>query len=265
MRSAYLGAFLLLALVLGALLAPWLSPYDPIRPDYRATYAPPGAGHLLGTDNLGRDVWTRALWGGRASLTIAVSGTLLALALGGLLGTFAAGLGGWLERLLTRLFDALLAFPGLLLVLLLVAGLGGGVTPTLLALGVAGSPLYFRLTRAYTRSLLKADYVGAALALGARLPRLLLRHVVPNFLGPLLVQAASTAALFLIVEASLSYLGLGVELPTPSWGNVLQDARSFLTRQPWAALGPGLFLALATLSFQLLADALQARLDKRAS
>ena len=219
------GAVLLALLVLASLLAPWLSPFDPVKPDYRATYAPPGAGHLLGTDNLGRDVWTRALYGGRTSLVIALSGTVLALALGGALGTAAAGVGGVLERLLTRLFDALLAFPGFLLVLLLVAGFGGGVVPTLLALGLAGSPLYFRLTRAYTRSLLKREYVDAAQALGARRPRLLLHHVVPNFLGPILVQAASTAALFLIVEASLSYLGLGVQLPIPSWGNVLQDAR----------------------------------------
>lgn len=261
----HLGAALFALIVLGSLLAPWLSPFDPIRPDYRATYAPPGLGHLLGTDNLGRDVWARSLYGGRTSLTIALAGTALALLAGGLLGTFAAGLGGVLERALTRLFDALLAFPGFLLVLLAVVILGGGVWQTLLALGVAGSPLYFRLSRAYTRSLLKAEYVGAATALGARRPRLLLRHVVPNFLGPLLVQAASTAALFLIVEASLSYLGLGVQLPTPSWGNVLQDARSFLTRQPWAAVGPGLFLAAAALSLQLMADALQRRLDRRSS
>lgn len=260
-----IGASLLALLVAASLLAPWLSPFDPLKPDYRATYAPPSTGHLFGTDNLGRDVWTRALYGGRTSLVIALSGTALALAVGAVLGTAAAGVGGVLERVLTRLFDALLAFPGFLLVLLLVAGLGGGVLPTLLALGVAGSPLYFRLARAYTRSLQGREYVKAAQALGAGRFRVLVYHVVPNFLGPVLVQAASTAALFLIVEASLSYLGLGVQLPTPSWGNVLQDARAFLTRQPWAALGPGIFLAAAALSFQLLADALQQRLDVRSS
>lgn len=260
-----LGLLLFGALLGSSLFAPLLTPFDPVKPDYRATYAPPGAGHLLGTDNLGRDVWARSLYGGRASLAIALAGTLIAAGLGSSLGVLAAGFGGALEPVLTRAFDALLAFPGFLLVLLLVVALGGGALPTLLSLGVAGAPLYFRLARAYTRTLLQTDFVGAARALGAGRGRLLLRHVAPNFLGPLAVQAASSAALFLIVEASLSYLGLGVQLPTPSWGNVLQDARAFLGRQPWAALGPGLFLLLATLSFQLLSDALQRRLDRRSS
>jgi ABC-type dipeptide/oligopeptide/nickel transport system permease subunit len=134
---------------------------------------------------------------------------------------------------------------------------------TVLAMGVAGSPVYFRLTRAFTRSELRSQYVMAAQALGATRIRQLLRHALPNFLGSLAVQAASTAATFLLVEASLSYLGLGVALPTPSWGNVLQDARSYLTRQPWAAVGPGLFLAAASLSFQFLSDGLRDLLDRR--
>jgi peptide/nickel transport system permease protein len=140
-------------------------------------------------------------------------------------GLAAAGLRGLTDVVLTRGFDALLAFPGFLLVLLLVTILGGGVWQTVLALGVAGSPLFFRLVRAYTRTELRRDYVLAGTALGASRPRLLFRHALPNFLGALAVQAASTAATFLLVEASLSFLGLGVPLPTPSWGNVLQDAR----------------------------------------
>jgi peptide/nickel transport system permease protein len=263
MARVMTGMAILILLILGALLYPWLSPFDPLKPDYQARYAAPSSGHPLGTDGLGRDVLARSLAGGRVSLSIALSASALAVVLGSGLGLTAAAFGGTLELLLTRAFDALLAFPGFLLVLLVVVILGGGSAETILALGVAGSPLYFRLARSYTRSLLITPFVLAATALGASLSRLLTRHVLPNFLGPLLVQAASTTTVFLLVEASLSYLGLGVPLPTPSWGNVLQEARAYLTRQPWAALGPGALLALAALALQLLSDGLRDLLDRR--
>lgn len=257
------GLLLLTLLVVASIAAPLLSPFDPLEPDYRARYAAPSRTHWLGTDGLGRDILTRSLYGGRVSLGIALSGTVLAASLGVFLGMAAAGAGGFLETVLSRLFDAILAFPGFLLVLLVVAILGGGVPQTIVALGFASSPLYFRLARAYSKSILKRDFVQAGLALGAGQTRLLSRHVLPNIVGSLLVQAASTAAVLLLVEASLSYLGLGVNLPTPSWGNVLQDARAFLSRQPWAAVGPGLFLAAASLSLQLISDGLRDSLDRR--
>ena len=258
------AGLLLFAVVLAAtLLSPLLVPYDPLEPDYTARYAAVSAEHLLGTDGLGRDVLSRALAGGRVSLTIALSATLLTMLVGGTMGALAASAGGVVDTVLSRLFDALLAFPGFLLILLAVAILGGGSAQTVLAMGMAGSPVYFRLTRAFARSELRAEYVTAALALGASRRRQLVRHALPNFFGSLLVQAASTAATFLLVEASLSYLGLGVPLPTPSWGNVLQDSRSLLTRQPWAAVGPGLFLAAASLSFQFISDGMRDRLDRR--
>ncbi|HEX7003518.1 MAG TPA: ABC transporter permease [Trueperaceae bacterium] len=262
MRRARLGLLLLGLIALATIVGPGLMPYDPVEPDYRALYAPPSLEHPLGTDGLGRDVLTRALAGGRVSLAVATGGTLLALVSGLMLGVFAAQAGGALETSLVRLFDAVLAFPGFLLVLLAVVALGGGALQTILALGLAGSPLYFRLSRAYAHKGLVAEYVVAGEALGATRQRLLVKYVVPNFLGPLLVQGGSTVATFLLVEASLSYLGLGVPLPTPSWGNVLQDARSFLTRQPWAALGPGIFLALAALSLQMISDGLRDGFDK---
>lgn len=263
MNRAAIGGVLLVLVVLSALLAPLLSPHDPLEPDYRARYATASSEHPLGTDGLGRDVLARSLAGGRVSLTIAMSATLLTLLLGATLGVIAAGVGGALDTALARAFDALLAFPGFLLILLAVTILGGGSAQTVLAMSIAGSPIYFRLARAFTRSELTSEYVIAARALGAPRARQLWRHALPNFTGALLVQAASTAAAFLLVEASLSYLGLGVALPTPSWGNVLQDARSYLTRQPWAAVGPGLFLAAASLSFQFLSDGLRDRLDRR--
>lgn len=263
MSRARIGLVLFLLVAGSALLSAWLSPHDPISPDYRNRYGVASAEHPLGTDGLGRDVLARSLAGGRVSLTIALAATGLTVLLGGVLGLLAAGVGGLTDTALSRFFDALLAFPGFLLILLVVAILGGGSLQTVLAMGVAGSPIYFRLTRAFTREELRSEYVTAARALGATRTRQLWRHAVPNFLGSLAVQAASTAATFLLVEASLSYLGLGVPLPTPSWGNVLQDARSYLTRQPWAAVGPGLFLAAASLSFQFLSDGMRDLLDRR--
>lgn len=259
-----LGAIVLAS----ALVGPWLVPHDPLRPDYLARYAAPSPDHWLGTDGLGRDVLARSLAGGRVSIAIAGGATLLALGLGLATGLTAAGLraaGGLLggaDVVLTRAFDALLAFPGFLLVLLLVTVLGGGVWQTVLALGVAGSPLFFRLVRAFARAELGREYALAGAALGATRARVLVRHVLPNVAGVLAVQAASTAATFLLVEASLSFLGLGVPLPTPSWGNVLQDARSYLTRQPWAALGPGLVLASAALALQFVSDGARDHLDR---
>ncbi len=263
MKRARFGIILFLLVAGSALGSRWLAPHDPLQPDYRARYAAASAEHPLGTDALGRDVFARSLAGGRVSLSIALSATVLTILLGSLLGIIAAGVGGFTDTALSRFFDALLAFPGFLLILLVVAILGGGSWQTVLAMGVAGSPLYFRLTRAFTRSELRSEYVTAARALGASRTRQLLRHAAPNFVGSLAVQAASTAATFLLVEATLSYLGLGVPLPTPSWGNVLQDARSYLTRQPWAAVGPGLFLAAASLSFQFLSDGLRDVLARR--
>ncbi len=264
MARVRFGAVLFALIVLSTMLAPVLRPVDPLEPNYRSTYAGISAEHPLGTDRLGRDVLARALAGGRVSLTIALSATVLTILLGGALGSVAATVGGAVDTVLARVFDALLAFPGFLLVLLVVAILGGGSAQTVLALGVAGSPIYFRLARSYARSELRSEYVTAAIALGASRTRQMMRHALPNFIGSILVQGASTAATFLLVEASLSYLGLGVPLPTPSWGNVLQESRSFLTRQPWAAVGPGIFLAAASLSFQFVADGMRDRLDRRA-
>lgn len=263
MTRLQLGLSLLSLILVATLLGPAMLAFDPIKPDYRSRFAAPSAEHPLGTDGLGRDVLARSLVGGRVSLAVAFAAVFLSVVTGTLLGVTAATRRGALDLLLTRFFDAILAFPGFLLVLLAVVILQGGALQTALALGLAGSPLYYRLSRAYTRKGLTAEYVLAGAALGASSLRLITRYVVPNFLGPLLVQGASTAAAFLIVEASLSYLGLGVALPTPSWGNVLQDARAYLTRQPWAALGPGVFLALTALSLQLLSDGLRDRWDYR--
>ena len=262
-KLPWLGIILLLALVLASVLGPEIWPQDPLKQNYARLYAGPSAENPLGTDNLGRDVLARVLLGGRVSLSIAALATLGALGLGLLTGLLAGGRGNWLDVVLTRLSDALLAFPGFLLVLLVVVILGNGQLQTIAALAVGGTPAFFRLTRGYTRSILGSEYVTAAEALGARTRRILPRHVLPNLIGPLIVQAASVAATFLLVEASLSFLGLGIAPPTPTWGNVLQDARSMLTRQPWAAVGPGLVLGATALGLQLVSDGLRDRFDPR--
>lgn len=257
------GLYLFVALAGMTIAGPWLWLHDPIAPNYLHRYAAPSPTHPLGTDGHGRDVLARVLAGGRLSLGIAVTSAALALTLGALLGLMAAGLGAAVDTFLTRLMDALLAFPGFLLVLLAVVILGGGPTQLIFALGVAGAPIFFRLSRGLARAVLASDFIVAATALGASRRSIIHKHVLPNLLSPLLVQAASIATVFLLVEASLSYLGLGVSPPTPTWGNVLQDARAFLLRQPWAAIGPGLVLGATALSLQLLSDGLRDRFDPR--
>jgi len=263
-RLPWLGIGLLLLMALAAALGPELWSQDAYRQNYARLYAAPSPENPLGTDNLGRDVLARVLLGGRISLGIALAATLGALALGLVGGLVSGGRGSVADLVLTRLSDALLAFPGFLLVLLVVVILGNGALQTIAALAISGTPLFFRLTRGYARSILATEYVTAAAALGATRARILPRHVLPNLFGPLLVQAASVCAAFLLVEASLSFLGLGVAPPTPTWGNVLQDARAMLTRQPWAALGPGLVLGITALGLQLVSDELRDRFDPRA-
>lgn len=257
------GTALAVVVSFATIVGPWWVPHDPLEPNYRLLYASPSLTHPLGTDGLGRDVFARTLAGGRVSLVIALTATLLTAVIGSLAGLAAALLGGRWDVALVRAFDAILAFPGFLLVLLMVAALGGGTLQTIVALGVAGTPLYFRLVRGFAHSAQHLEHVQAARALGAGALRTAVHHVLPTFLGPLTVQLATTAAGFLLVEASLSYLGLGVSLPTPTWGNVLQDARALLSRQPWAALGPGLALGMATLSLQLIADGIRDALDPK--
>ncbi len=262
-RLPWLGICLLLLMALAAAFGPEVWSQDAYRQNYARLYAEPSLENPLGTDNLGRDVLARVLLGGRLSLGIALAATLGALALGLLSGLVAGGRRSLSDLVLTRLSDALLAFPGFLLVLLIVVVLGNGPLQLIGALAIGGTPLFFRLTRGYTRSILTTEYVTAAVSLGASRARILPRHVLPNLLGPLLVQGASVCAAFLLVEASLSFLGLGVAPPTPTWGNVLQDARAMLTRQPWAALGPGMVLGASALGLQLVADGLRDRLDPR--
>ena len=262
-RMGVLGGLVLVSFVLGALFAPWLSSASPTETRFDRLLQPPSWAHPFGTDELGRDVFSRVLYGGRVSLAVGVVSVSLALVLGGLWGLVAGYAGGWLDSVLMRLVDALLAFPFLVLAIALAAALGPGVTNSMLAITIVTSPAVARLVRGQVLAELGKDYVTAAGALGASHARILFRHILPNLWGPLIVQGSLSTANAILAEATLSFLGLGVQPPTPSWGSMLNVARGYLESAPWLAVFPGMAIFLVVLSFNLLGDALRDALDPR--
>ncbi|SDF39916.1 peptide/nickel transport system permease protein [Thermus arciformis] len=260
--SLRLGAFLV-GLFLAMALLSFLYPVDPNAPDFLNRLKPPSPEHPLGTDPLGRDLLARLLHGAKNALLVGVIAVSVASTLGALLGLLAGYLGGLWDGALSLLMEALYALPGLLLALLFAALLGPGAVSSTLAVGLSMIPAFFRVARAGALSLKTAPFVEAALALGASPTRVLLRHLLPNLLGPLLVQASLAFAAALLAEAALSYLGLGTQPPEPSLGRMLREAQSFLPLSPYPALVPGLALSLAVLGFNLLGDGLRDLLDPR--
>jgi len=259
-----IGLALLLLLVLLAVLAPWISPHDPIAVDADHARLPPGPGHLLGTDELGRDVFTRVLWGGRISLPVAFVAVGVGLVVGGLTGLAAAYRGGATDLLLMRLIDGILAFPALILAIALVAALGPSLRNAMIAIGIVQIPIYARLTRGQVLQIKSLDFVTAARALGASPVRIIGRHMLPNLLNPLIVQVSLSAAAAMLAEATLSFLGLSTPPPTPDWGFMINSAQSFLINGDWwMTLGPGLAICLAVFGFNWLGDALRDALDPR--
>jgi ABC-type dipeptide/oligopeptide/nickel transport system permease subunit len=258
------GLVLLLVLALVALLAPWISPHDPIAVDADNARLPPGAGHLFGTDELGRDVFSRVLWGGRVSLPVAFVAVAVGLTAGGLVGLTAAYRGGATDLLLMRLVDAILAFPALILAIALVAALGPSLRNAMIAIGVVQVPVYARLTRAQVLQLKSLDFVTAARALGASPVRIIARHMLPNLLNPLIVQVSLSAAAAMLAEATLSFLGLSAPPPTPDWGFMINTGQSFLVNGDWwMTVGPGAAICVAVFGFNWLGDALRDALDPR--
>jgi peptide/nickel transport system permease protein len=260
---AAIGLGLVLLTVLGAVLAPLLPIPGPETPDFLATLAPPGAGHPLGTDDLGRDTLSRILAGARVSLLVGIASVGAALLLGGTIGLLAGFLGGWVDTVLMRLMDVLLAFPGILLALGITAALGASLGNTVIAIAAVNLPVLARVARGQALALRGLDYVRAQQALGFGAMTILWRTVLPNALSPILVQASVLLASSIITESYLSFLGLGVQPPTPSWGNMLRDAIGFLDQAPWLAWFPGLAIFLTVLGFNLLGDGLRDRLDPR--
>jgi len=261
--GALFGLSVVLFFIAMALLAPWLAPYDPLAPSWSAVRAAPDAAHPFGSDELGRDVLSRIIWGARASLLAGVVSVSISLALGVPIGMAAGYLGRWVDALISRITDAMLACPFLILAIALAAFLGPSLTNAMIAIGISATPIFIRLTRAQVISAKAEDYVEAARALGNPHLRIALRHIFPNIVAPLIVQATLAIAAAVIAEASLSFLGLGQQPPAPSWGSMLNTARNYVDQAPWMAIWPGVSIFLLVLSFNLLGDGLRDALDPR--
>ena len=262
-RGAMLGLAVVLTFVLLAVFAPWIAPMDPIATSWSAIRKAPSAAHWFGTDDIGRDVLSRVIWGTRASLLAGVVSVSISLSLGVPIGLAAGFLGGWTDSLISRITDAFLACPFLILAIALAAFLGPSLTNAMIAIGVSATPVFVRLTRAQVINIRVEDYVEAARAVGNSPLRIALRHVMPNIAAPLIVQATLAIAAAVIAEASLSFLGLGQQPPAPSWGSMLNTAKNFVDNAPWMAVWPGLSIFLLVLSFNLLGDGLRDALDPR--
>jgi peptide/nickel transport system permease protein len=257
-----IGGGLVVLLVLVAICAPLLSPYDPTVGDVSDGLLPPSPTHWLGTDDLGRDVLTLVMYGSRISLGVAVISVSIGLLVGVTIGLVAGYAGGTIDLLLMRLIDALLAFPALLLAISITAALGPEIQNAMIAIGVVAIPLYARLTRAQVLSLREREYVTAARAIGVTPGRLALVHILPNIANALIVQATLTTAFAILQEAVLSFLGLGAQPPTPSWGQDINYNQRYITNLMWwGSLGPGFAIFLAVFAFNFLGDALRDWLD----
>jgi peptide/nickel transport system permease protein len=263
-KGAVLGFIVLAIFIVLALLAPLLAPYDPIATSWTLVRKPPSALHWFGTDDLGRDVLTRVIYGARASLLAGAISVGIALAVGVPLGLLSGYRGGFIDALISRMTDAMLACPSLILAIAFAAFLGPSLGNAMIAIGITATPIFVRLTRAQTMNVKMDDYVEAARAIGNPRWRIALFHILPNILPALLVQATLSIATAIIAEAALSFLGLGQQPPAPSWGSMLNAAQRFLTSAPWMAIWPGLAVFLVVLSFNLLGDGLRDALDPRA-
>ena len=262
-RLAPFGAAVLALSVLIALTAPLVAPYDPLVQNLGNTLAPPGRAHLLGTDNVGRDVLSRVIWGTRVSLVAGLVSVVLAVVVGSVLGVVAGYCGGRIDGLVMRVMDAVLSFPPLVLALALGAVLGAGLGGVLLALGVVYTPTFARLMRGQVLTIAARDYVDAARALGASGWRVALRHVVPNAINPIIVQASLSVAFAILAEASLSFLGLGIQPPQASWGSMINAGRGYLQQAPWIVFGPGAALFVTVVGLNFVGDAVRDALDPR--
>jgi peptide/nickel transport system permease protein len=261
--SAAFGLAVIALFVAMAIAAPLLAPYDPIATSFSAVRKAPSAAHWFGTDEIGRDVLSRVIFGARASLAAGVVSVLISLAIGVPIGLLAGYAGGRIDMLVSRVTDALLACPFLILAIALAAFLGPSLTNAMIAIGISATPVFIRLTRGTTLAAKAEDYVLAARAIGNAPWRIALRHVLPNIVPPLLVQATLAIAAAVIAEASLSFLGLGQQPPQPSWGSMLNTAKNYIDNAPWMAVWPGLSIFLLVLSFNLVGDGLRDALDPR--
>ncbi|MEO6984382.1 MAG: ABC transporter permease [Paralcaligenes sp.] len=262
-RSAMLGGLVVLFFVLVAICAPLLAGYDPVQVSFSTIRKAPSALHWFGTDELGRDIFSRMVYGTRASLMAGMASVLIALAVGVPFGLSAGYFGGWIDGCISRVTEALFSIPFLILAIALAAFLGPSLINAMIAIGVSAAPLFIRLTRGQVLSIKNEDYVQSTRSLGASNTRIVVRHILPNIMPALIVQATILIASAIIAEASLSFLGLGLQPPNPSWGSMLNTAKNFMTQAPWMSVFPGSAIFLVVFGFNLLGDGLRDALDPR--
>ena len=262
-RAALLGVAIVISFIVLALGASWIAPLDPIATNWGAIRKAPSAAYWFGTDEIGRDVLSRVIWGTRASLLAGVVSVSISLMLGVPIGLAAGFMGGAVDTVISRITDAFLACPFLILAIALAAFLGPSLSNAMIAIGVSATPIFVRLTRAQVINVKVEDYIEAARAVGNPPWRIALRHVLPNITAPLIVQATLAIAAAVIAEASLSFLGLGQQPPAPSWGSMLNTAKNYVDNAPWMAIWPGVSIFLLVLSFNLLGDGLRDALDPK--
>ncbi|MEJ7670286.1 MAG: ABC transporter permease [Casimicrobiaceae bacterium] len=262
-RGAAVGLAVIIFFVVLALLASFIAPHDPLATSWTAIRKAPSGAHWFGTDEIGRDVLSRVVWGARASLLAGVVSVLISLSIGVPVGLLAGYAGGKVDMLISRVTDAVLACPFLILAIALAAFLGPSLTNAMIAIGVSATPVFIRLTRAQTMAIKAEDFILAARAIGNAPWRVALRHVLPNVVPALIVQATLAIAAAVIAEASLSFLGLGQQPPAPSWGSMLNTAKNYVDSAPWMAVWPGVSIFVLVLSFNLVGDGLRDALDPR--
>jgi peptide/nickel transport system permease protein len=259
--ATFIAALMILIFVVVAILAPILAPYDPLAQSIIAINQDPSAAHWLGTDQFGRDVLSRILYGSRNSLIFGITAPILAAIFGTALGVVAGYFGGLVDRIISRIIDLLLAFPELLLAILISAAIGGGFWNVIVVLTVAFTPGFARLARASTLAVKREPYVEAAVAVGVRTPIIIFRHIVPNIAAPIIVLMTLWVASAIRLEATLSFLGLGTQPPAPSWGNIIRDGLNNVFGSPWPIVAAGLGITLVVLSFNIIGDSVRDVLD----
>jgi len=261
-RLVFFGLVILVLVIIG-IVAPIIAPYDPLQTAPTQVLQQPSPGHLLGTDNVGRDQFSRVIAGTRISLGVAVIAVTIALSGGVVMGLLAGYIGGLTDQLLSRLIDAMLAFPGVLLAIAVTSALGPSLRNAMIAVGIIQIPLYFRLTRGQVLQAREHEFVTAAAVIGASRLRILARHIMPNIANPLIVAASISSSTSILALAALGFLGIGPQPPDPDWGSMINTASGALSQAPWLSFGPGLAIFATVFSFSMLGDALRDALDPR--
>ena len=262
-RAALFGGFIILFFVIVAIIAPLIAPFDPNKTNFLLIRKAPSAIHWFGTDDLGRDIFTRMMYGARASLLAGVVGVVIAVGVGVPIGLLSGWYGGWFDIVVSRLTDAMLALPFLILAIAFAAVLGPSLTNAMIAIGLSAVPIFVRLARGQAINVRSEDYIEGARAIGVPDRHILMRHLAPNTLPPILVQSTLFMAQAIILEASLSFLGLGQQPPAASWGSMLNTAKNFMEQAPWMSIFPGIAICLVVIGFNLVGDGLRDALDPK--